>query len=169
MILRAPCKINLTLDIFDKSERIDGYHNLDSIVLPLNEPADELRIRIEPTADQNSIKLTCNHPDLPLDGLNLAYRAAEAYLTHIGATYHIEIDLHKAIPMEAGLGGGSSGAAAVLRGLNAYFKQIVEESALIKLASRLGVDVPLFLIDKPVRMRGFGEIIELLDVDLPII
>ncbi|CAM4847445.1 unnamed protein product [Rotaria magnacalcarata] len=81
MFLRAPCKINLTLDVFDKKERTDGYHNIDSFVVQFREPADELRIHIKPASDRNSIKVTCNDLRLPVDTRNLVYRAADAYLT----------------------------------------------------------------------------------------
>ncbi|CAF0918057.1 unnamed protein product [Rotaria sp. Silwood1] len=168
MFLCAPCKINLTLDVFDKKERTDGYHNLDSLVVPLGELADELHIHIEPASDRTSIILTCNDSYVPVDNRNLAYRAAEAYLANIDKSFHIQIDLYKRIPAEAGLGGGSSDAAAVLRALNAYFNQAVDQSVLTVMAARLGSDVPLFLAEKPVRMRGCGDIIESLDFELPV-
>lgn len=167
MFLRAPCKINLTLDVFDKKERTDGYHNLDSLVLPLGAPADELRIHIEPTTGETVISITCNDPQLPTDNRNLAHRAAHAYLTHVGKAMRITIDLNKHVPAEAGLGGGSSDAAAVLRALNVYFNQLVDGPTLTMLAARLGADVPLFLAEKPVRMRGLGDIVEPLDFVLP--
>lgn len=167
MFLRAPCKINLTLDVFDKKERTDGYHNLDSLVLPLGAPADELRIHIESTTGETVISITCNDPQLPTDNRNLAHRAAHAYLTHVGKAMRITIDLNKHVPAEAGLGGGSSDAAAVLRALNVYFNQLVDGPTLTMLAARLGADVPLFLAEKPVRMRGLGDIVEPLDFVLP--
>ena len=169
MILRAPCKLNLTLDVFDKNQRTDGYHNLDSLVLPLSEPADELHIRVEPASEHGSIRLTCNDLSLPLDSGNLAYRAADRYLSFVGKECHVSIDLIKSIPMQAGLGGGSSDAAAVLRALNDYFHQLVERPALIAMASRLGADVALFLAEGPVRISGYGEVIEPIDLDLPTI
>lgn len=167
MFVHAPCKINITLDVFDKKERMDGYHNLDSIVIPFGEPADELRIRIEPASERNSIVLTCDDPRLPLDNRNLAYRAAEIYLAQLDKPFRIEIDLKKRVPSEAGLGGGSSDAAAVLRVLNTYFNDRLDRSTMITLAARLGGDVPLFLAEKPVRMRGCGDILEPLDFELP--
>jgi len=168
MFLRAPCKINLTLDVFDKKERTDGYHNLDSLVVPLNEPADELRIHIESASDKTCIILTCNDSHLPVDNRNLAYRAADVYLTHIDKPFRVEINLYKRVPAEAGLGGGSSDAAAVLRALNTYFNQTVDQSTLTLMAARLGSDVPLFLAKQPVRMRSCGEIIEPLNFELPV-
>ncbi|CAF5184799.1 unnamed protein product, partial [Rotaria magnacalcarata] len=78
------------------------------------------------------------------------------------------IDLYKRIPTEAGLGGGSSDAAAVLRALNNYFNQKVEPLELTAMAAHIGSDVPLFLAEKPVRVRGRGEIIESLDFELPV-
>ncbi|CAF3015882.1 unnamed protein product [Rotaria sp. Silwood2] len=168
MLLRAPCKINLTLDVFDKKERTDGYHNLDSLVVPFGELADELNIHIEPASDRTSIIITCNDSYLPVDNRNLAYRAADAYLAYINKPFNIKIDLYKRIPTEAGLGGGSSDAAAVLRALNAYFNQAVDRSTLTVMAARLGSDVPLFLAEKTVRMRGCGDIIEPIDFKLPV-
>jgi 4-diphosphocytidyl-2-C-methyl-D-erythritol kinase len=88
-------------------------------------------------------------------------------MTHIDKPFRIDIDLLKHVPSEAGLGGGSSDGAAVLRALNAYFNQTIDRSTLTIMAARLGSDVPLFLAEKPVRMRGCGEIIESLDFELP--
>ncbi|CAF1063529.1 unnamed protein product [Adineta steineri] len=104
MFLYAPCKINLTLDVFDKKERTDGYHNLDSIVVPFGEPADELRIYIESVIDKTSIILTCNDSHLPVDHRNLAYRAVSAYLAYVDKQFVIKIDLYKRKLAEAGLG-----------------------------------------------------------------
>ena len=166
MFLRAPCKINLTLDVFDKEQCANGYHRLDSLVVPFGEPADELHIRIEPTSEETSITITCNDSYIPVDNRNLAYRAAHAYLTYIDKSFRVEIELQKRIPAEAGLGGGSSDAAAVLRALNTFFNYTIDRSELTAMAARLGSDVPLFLAEKPVRMRGIGEIIEPLDFQL---
>ncbi|UJR38251.1 hypothetical protein I4U23_030924 [Adineta vaga] len=167
MFLRAPCKINLTLDVFNKKESTDIYHSLDSLVVPFGEPADELRIYIEPADNKNSITLTCNDSQLPIDNRNLAYRAADMYLERIDKPCHIKIELYKRIPAEAGLGGGSSNAAAVLRALNTHFNNIIDQRTLMAMAARLGSDVSLFLAEKPVRMRGHGEIIESLNFELP--
>ena len=93
-----------------------------------------MRIYIEPTSDKTCIILTCNDSHLPVDNRNLAYRAADAYIKHIDKPFRIEIDLYKRIPTEAGLGGGSSDAAAVLRALNTYFNHIVDRTTLIVMA-----------------------------------
>ncbi|CAF1287098.1 unnamed protein product [Adineta steineri] len=119
MFLYAPCKSNLTLDVFDKKERTDDYHNLDSLVVLFGEPVDELRIYIKPV---------------------IAYRAASAYLAHIDKPFLIKIDLYKRIPAEAGLGGGSSDAAAVLCALNTYFNQAIDRTILMTIAAHLGSD-----------------------------
>ncbi|CAF0883264.1 unnamed protein product [Adineta ricciae] len=167
MFLRAPCKVNLTLDVFNKKEHTDVYHNLDSLVVLFGQPADELRIYIEPTNNKTSITLLCSDSRLPNDNRNLAYRAADVYLKHIDEPFHVKIELDKHIPAEAGLGGGSSDAAAVLRALNIYFNHRIDQTTLMAMAARLGSDVSSFLAEKPVRMRGYGDVIETLHCELP--
>ena len=167
MLFRAPCKINLTLDVFDKNQRADGYHNLDSFVLIFNEPNDELDIDIDDSANSCcSIDLKCNDSTLPVDHQNLAYRAADAYLKRTNKLCRIKIELKKSIPKEAGLGGGSSDAAAILLALNIHFGELLNQSEMIQLGARLGADVPLFLIKKPLRMRGIGELITTFDFEI---
>ncbi|CAF0934436.1 unnamed protein product [Rotaria sordida] len=107
---------------------------------------------MKPASERTSIIITCNDSHLPVDNRNLAYRAADAYLPYINKPFHVKIDLYKHIPTEAGLGGGSSDATAVLRALNTYFNQAVDRSALTLMAARLSSDVPLFLAEKTVRV-----------------
>lgn len=169
MLYHAPCKINLTLDVSDRNQRHDGYHNLDSFVLPFCSLSDKLYIDIHPSTDQFSINLTCNDSSLPTDSQNLVHRAAEAYLLKTKQFCQVNIDLHKLIPKQAGLGGGSSDAAIVLMALNSYFDDLLRQDELSKIASQIGSDVALFLAKKPVRMRGYGELIESIDIELPAI
>ncbi len=151
----APCKINLTLDVF--APRPDGFHELDSVVA-LFTPVDAVRVVCEPSeSGQHEIRLWCSDATLPSDSRNLAYRAAEFFLRHVPAESpaRISIRLEKHLPHQAGLGGGSSDAAAVLLALADCFTV-----AAPNLAAELGSDVPLFLADAPVRMRGRGERVE---------
>ena len=166
----APCKINLTLDVF--ARRADGFHDLDSIVVQVS-PTDLLTVTVEPTFaagepfSEKPISLTCTDSTLPTDGRNLAFRAAQVFLDRFvrHGGHHVSMHLDKRLPHQAGLGGGSSDAAAVLRALAGFFG--VATADLMSAATEIGSDVPLFLLDDPVRMRGRGEVIESLPRALP--
>ncbi len=153
MELRAYAKINLYLDVTAK--RADGYHDILSIMQTVD-LYDEVSVRI----DQNQsgcIVLRCG-ADLPSDGRNLAYRAADAYFAG-DLPCRIEIDIKKNIPMQAGLAGGSADCAAVLRALNAHFGRYGERE-LLALGARLGADVPFCLVGGTRITRGIGEIMQ---------
>ena len=106
------------------------------------------------------IHLTCSDPDLPTGPENLCVKAAEAFRLASGLDHGIAISLMKKIPHGAGLGGGSSDAAAVLRGLNELFDEPLVPEELHQLAATLGSDVPFFLGNRPSWCRGRGEIME---------
>lgn len=148
--LHAPAKINLYLAVTGK--RSDGYHTLHSLVCPVG-LADT--ITIELTDDR--ITVTCNNPSVPEDKANIAYTAAHAFLekTQINTGLHIDID--KRIPVAAGLGGGSSNAAAVLMGLNRYYQKPLSDKEMHSLATMIGADVPFFLLGKAAWARGIGD------------
>jgi 4-diphosphocytidyl-2-C-methyl-D-erythritol kinase len=103
------------------------------------------------------LTLACNHPQLPLDARNLVHRAATDFLIRAGIRDGVSISLSKRIPMEAGLGGGSSNAAHTLLGLNELFGNPLDHAALHLLAMELGSDVPFFLEDRPALAVGRGE------------
>lgn len=107
-----------------------------------------------------AIQFTCNDPEIPLGSDNLCVKAAELFLEATGLEHGLSISLMKRIPHGAGLGGGSSDAAAVLRGLNALFDDPLVAEELHQLAARLGSDVPFFLEQGPAWCRGRGEILE---------
>ena len=155
--VRAAAKLNLHLRVIGR--RPDGYHLIDSVAVPIG-LFDSLTIRITPGPPEVALRCT---PVLgiPTGGDNLAVRAAQCILRHCGATGRVSIDLVKRIPIGAGLGGGSSDAAAVLRILNALLAQPLEDAELQRMGLELGADVPLFLVGRPVRMRGIGEHLEL--------
>lgn len=155
--LSAPCKVNLTLDVFPP--RPDGYHDLDSLVAVAETPADQIKVSIRP--GPRRIMLLCKDKSLPKDDSNLAVRAArlflEEYLPDVEVTVYIKLE--KRLPVQAGLGGGSSDAATVLMAMARLFTGQVTPD-LPPLAARIGSDVSLFLIGGRVRMRGRGEIVE---------
>ena len=152
--LAAPAKINLSLRILGK--RPDGFHGIESMMVPLL-LADTLEITHGSAA---GIQLTCSDPEIPTGEDNLCVRAAALFLKATGLNHGIAITLQKRIPHGAGLGGGSSDAAAVLKGLNALFDHPLVEEELHELATQLGSDVPFFLLDGPAMCRGRGEILE---------
>jgi len=154
MRVLAPAKVNLYLRVIGR--RSDGYHLLDSLMVPVS-LFDE--ITIEATSGQTYIAVTCDDAMIPSDETNLAYRAAALLCKETGTQARIFIDLHKHIPAGAGLGGGSSDAAAVLKGLNTLLSLKLSEDRLCALGARLGADVPFFIPCRPARVEGIGEIL----------
>ena len=155
MKIRAPAKINLRLRVVGK--RADGYHLLDTIMLPVS-LWDEIDIRrLRGRAARDTLVVTCDHPGVPAGSGNLVFRAARLLLDRQRYTDGIRIHIKKRIPLGAGLGGGSTDAAATLVGLNRLLKFKLSEGALRKAALTLGADVPFFISGRPARARGIGE------------
>ncbi|MFZ0886929.1 MAG: 4-(cytidine 5'-diphospho)-2-C-methyl-D-erythritol kinase, partial [Candidatus Binataceae bacterium] len=148
----APAKINLFLRVVGR--RPDGFHQLDSVFLPIS-IHDRIAIEIRPSR-AGSITLKCDRAGLPLDERNLAVRAARAFMNEFGVAAEASIGIHKEIPVGAGLGGGSSDAGAVLRMMAALYR-IEAVERLFKLALALGADVPFFIDPRPARIGGIGE------------
>ncbi len=159
----APAKVNLFLRITGR--RPDGYHELDSIFVPVS-LCDRVGLALRP-AKGASVLLRCNWPELGPEADNLAVRAAHAFMAAFGVEAEVMIDLRKSIPAGAGLGGGSSDAGAVLR-LMAELCGINDPVKLTAIAVRLGADVPFFLAPAPARVRGIGELIEPLTAFTPL-
>ena len=152
----APAKLNLFLRVTGR--RDDGYHLLDSIFVPIT-LGDRLALEARTSATRR-VTLTGTFGALPADHRNLAVRAALDFMTEFALTAEILIDLRKAIPAGAGLGGGSTDAAAVLLMLAALFRPELPADAterLARLALRIGADVPFFLNPIPARVTGVGE------------
>ena len=157
-LVKAPAKLNLRLRIVGRRGE-DGYHLLDSTVVPID-LYDDVHIRLERAATP-SVALDCEPPDIaPSCVDNLAARAATWFMEQTGMAAHVSIGLVKQIPAGAGLGGGSSDAAAVLRALNALFGEPIRPRELIASSLALGADVPLFVFGRPAHMSGVGEILE---------
>ncbi len=155
--IRAPAKLNLRLKV--TGQRPDGYHDLISIMIPID-LCDVLRLEL---TSQNRVRLSCEGLSVPTDEENLAYRAALSFFTHTGIQKGLAIELTKNIPVAAGLGGGSSDAAAVLLVINEICGRPLSFSELHTLAVELGADVPFFLESKPSLARGIGEILKPLE------
>lgn len=153
----APAKLNLGLWILGR--RSDGYHELLSLVIPITlgdelsaQPAAELSVCYDPP-----------HTFVP----DLVYRTAEQLRAAVGSRNGAKILVRKAIPVGAGLGGGSADAAAVLRLLPRLWQCTVPEEHLFLLARQLGSDVPVCLSRRPALVRGRGERVQLLQLWLP--
>ena len=157
--IAAPAKINLSLRILGK--RPDGFHELETLMAPI-QLADMLEIS---HGVGKGITLTCNDPELSTGEDNLCVKAAQAFWVATGLDHGIAITLLKKIPQGAGLGGGSSDAVAVLKGLNELFDHPLVHEELEQIAATLGSDVPFFLGDGAAWCRGRGEILELLKGD----
>ena len=142
-------------------KRADGYHLLDTILLPVS-LYDEIDIsKVRPidgkTASQNRITVSCNDPLVPAGRKNLAYQAALLILGDARASARVHIRIHKRIPLGAGLGGGSTDAAATLVGLNRLLRLGYTSKRLEQMSLALGADVPFFVKAVPARARGIGE------------
>lgn len=152
--IKAPAKLNVRLKVIGR--RKDGYHELISIMVPID-LYDLLELNV---IRRNGIKIACEGFNVPTDETNLVYRAAESFLFQTGIKDGISIKLVKNIPVAAGLGGGSSDAAATLLCLNEINSRPLSQSELHDLAVQLGADVPFFLYSRPALARGIGEILE---------
>lgn len=153
MTTYPPAKINLSLTITGKRE--DGFHQLETLVLPLPGLTDELTFE-----QAESFSLHCDTPGVPTDESNLVTRALRLFQKHTGRPCHCRLKLNKKIPHGAGLGGGSADAAHTLLALNDLEGTDLPISTLSSWAAELGSDVPLFLHQSPCRCTGRGEIIE---------
>ena len=146
LIRQAPAKINLGLAVHRR--RPDGYHDISTIFLKIS-LTDTLRF----TDIRRDIVIHCNHPEVPSDARNLIYQAAAA-LQPLVPGRGVRLHLQKAIPVAAGLGGGSSDAAATLLGLNTLWELGLSLTDLVPYARRLGADVPFFLLQT---VAAFGQ------------
>ena len=154
----CPAKVNLYLRVLRK--RPDGYHELVTVMQPLS-LADELTV----TAAGPGLSFSCDHPELPPGEGNLVCRAARAFEEACGHPLAVRLSLKKRIPLAAGLGGGSSDAAAALLALDELAGQPLSLAELYHLARQLGADVPFFLQEGPAVGRGIGE--RLTPLELP--
>ncbi|MBP3323266.1 MAG: 4-(cytidine 5'-diphospho)-2-C-methyl-D-erythritol kinase [Clostridia bacterium] len=153
MLINAYAKINLTLDITRK--RSDGYHDISTVMQSIS-LCDELELTKN---KDGKIKISCNKRGVPTDERNSAYKAAKAIMEYCGITeMGVNIFINKSIPVEAGMGGGSADAAAVLLGMNKLFDLQLTDGILVDIAAGIGADVPFCLLGGTRRCEGIGDV-----------
>jgi 4-diphosphocytidyl-2-C-methyl-D-erythritol kinase len=153
-VVWAPAKVNLFLEVHGK--RPDGFHAIETLILAVN-LFDTLEIRRTP---DETLALECDPPDLPTGPGNLVWKAAEALGRAAGVNQGALIRLTKRIPHEAGLGGGSSDAAATIAALNALWGLNWPRRELLPVAASVGSDVGFFLSPPAGWCTGRGEVVE---------
>lgn len=154
MYIKSFAKINIALNVEDIRE--DGYHSLDSIVVPI-ELHDVIDIEILPFSKDSFI--TCDEISLSTSKYNLAQIAIDKAREMFKFKENFEITIHKEIPISAGLGGGSANAAAVLNAIFILLKIKPTVEQKIELAKTIGADVPFCMFNVPARAKGIGEIL----------
>ena len=149
----SPAKINLFLHVTGR--RPDGYHDLYSLMCPVSLfDTLVLTFRSQGALRNRTVRLTCDHPAVPSDETNLACRAAKLFFDRLKSNDSVHIALEKRIPVAAGLGGGSSNAAAVLTALNRRSGYPFSTESLMEMGRSLGADVPFFILNRPRHCRG---------------
>lgn len=151
----AYAKINLFLDVLSK--RDDGYHDLESVMQSVT-LCDTVNVTLGDKTTIAEIRQSIEGADLPCDETNLCYKAAKSYLEHFEIEcYDIDINVIKRIPASAGLAGGSTDAAAVIRLLDALYEKNSIDELLCEIGLRVGSDVPFCIIGGTCEVRGRGE------------
>ena len=159
LLLKSYAKINICLNVVGK--RPDGYHELDMIMLPLK-LHDSILFTELPNAKDHFV--TIDDFSLGLFQYNIATTSLQKMEARYGFTNKFRITIHKVIPMQSGLGGGSSNAGCVINAVNSYLKLNLPYEELVALSTGLGADIPFFLTNKPARCTGIGEIVEFINV-----
>lgn len=156
--VKCPAKINLTLEVVNRRE--NGFHNIKSVMQMIS-LYDFLTINFKP-ADALSIKLSGTSDEIPYDGKNLVYKAAELFLNRTGSLGEVDIYIEKNIPIAAGLAGGSTDAAGTLWGLNKLLGEPLNDVELEELCATLGSDLNVCLKGGCVLATSRGEVTEAL-------
>src|SRR2546426_1528578 len=154
MQVLAPAKINLSLQILRR--RSDGFHEVETFIAPIS-LCDE--IEIGKSDSSKEIEFHCDDFSVPMGNDNLIVRAAKSFFAATKLKSAVSIDLKKKIPHGAGLGGGSSDAAATLLALNEIFATKLSREELAKLGSTIGSDIPFFIFASPAICHGRGELV----------
>ncbi len=157
--LKSPAKVNLRLEILKRRE--DGYHDIRTIFQKIS-LYDTLSLSLK---KEKGICITTDHPDLPVGKGNLIYQAVQMILKKSEYQGGLTVNIRKKIPMGAGLGGGSSNAATILKALNQLLEVGLPAKALMKMGLHLGADVPFFFSGGAAMATGIGE--RLKKIDLP--
>ena len=156
MIKKAYAKLNLALNIVDL--RPDGYHNIETIMLPL-ELHDSIEINVAPNRSVDDY-VVCDNYNVGISKYNLCHKAINIARQQWKFKQHFDIFIHKNIFLESGLGGGSADAAAVLKAIVKLLNIKCTNDELIEVARQVGSDVPFMLFNKPAFVSGIGEKIE---------
>lgn len=175
MVVFPNCKINLGLHVVRKRE--DGYHNLETIFypLPLRDALEMVKRETEnPDKPEQAVKRETENPAIHLSGLpvhgkpedNLCIKAYNLLKKDHPQLIDVDMYLHKAIPMGAGLGGGSADGAFALQLLNDKFQLNITREKLLDYSLQLGSDCPFFIINKPCFATGRGEVLQSIQLDL---
>jgi len=157
--IKAPAKINFGLNIVSK--RNDGFHNIETIFYPINDLFDVIKIE-----KSEHFLFTCSNKELESDKNNLILKAVKLLERIYSKSFAVNIHLEKNIPIGAGLGGGSSDAAAVLISLNEMFRLGIKHDQMIDYALQLGSDVPFFIKAKPAIGTSRGEVLKQIDFEI---
>ncbi len=158
-VVRSPAKINICLNVVGKKE--DGYHLLDMVILPLALHDSMLFTEIRPNQDNF---VTIDDYSLGPISYNLVTSAIETLQKLKNFNNSFRVSIHKNIPMQSGLGGGSSNAACTMVALNKYLKLNLTNEEMILEGKKLGADIPFFIMGKPARCRGIGEQLDFVNV-----
>lgn len=161
-IIKSNAKINIGLSVLGKRE--DGYHDLDMVMAPID-LYDNISIEIE--KKNGNINLSSNINSIPTDESNIIIKCCKAFYNYTGIKEQkMDIYLEKNIPFAAGLGGGSSNGAEVLKFLNNFNNNPMNEEEMINLSKNIGADIPFFIKNSCARVKGIGEKLELIENNL---
>ena len=153
LVIPSPAKINLFLNVVEK--RPDGYHEIVTLLSPISLFDTLVLVFHQPTTS-----VECPHPKVPEGERNLAYQAASLFFDAVSMDDGVAVFIDKVIPVAAGLGGGSSNAAAVLLGLNQHYGSPLDDEQVKEIAIKVGADVPFFLLRRAAIARGIGDRLE---------
>lgn len=157
---QSPAKINLTLEVIKKLP--NGFHELRTVMLKTEKLFDEIEIIF--AENKIGIEIICDNPAVPTDEKNICWKIAEQFFAEIKQQVGLIIKIKKNIPLASGMGGGSSNGATTILALNAYYKNILSEKKLIKIASTVGKDIPFFISTATAAyISGMGEKIKPLE------
>ena len=164
-LFKAPAKINLSLDVVSKRE--NGYHNIESVFQTIS-LYDIIEVEV---SHGNNISIFSDNADIPKDKKNIMWKCAEKILDYAGVKADIKINIQKNIPSQAGLGGGSSDGAVILKALNKMLDLKLDDKKLCEIGSHIGADIPFFINGGTAYVTGIGEIIEPLEhlKDIPLV
>ncbi len=158
--LLAPAKLNISLRVFGK--RPDGFHHIRSVMVPVS-----LYDVVTVEEASSGVFVEVDDPSVPRDGRNSCHKAASRFRDWAGTPDGVRIRIRKGIPSEAGLGGGSSDAAAVLKGLIALTGKSPPPETVRSIAVSVGADVPFFTLGRPALAEGFGDILTPIEWRVP--